>query len=151
MPPISVQGIKSHRRKKMGYCFSETESLWYWNSNCHVCSNKGWEVVCFPRLIGANASRKQKCCSPSCLWLYAQCETYDRYFDQSIGYLWTIRHQCISIWIYMRCYLFLSGRGQRLYEIPLPVNRKICQQGKEHNLFPFKCQLFVGNLNPKNH
>ena len=47
---------------------------------------KGYEVDRPYRLTGANPSRKQECCSPSCLWSQAQGDTSDRDNSQSLGY-----------------------------------------------------------------
>ena len=52
----------------MKYCYSGTESLWYGSCNRYVC-RKGKCAADRPsRWTEVNPGRKQRCCSPSCLW-----------------------------------------------------------------------------------
>ena len=76
----------------MEYCFSETESLWYGSWNRHVCRKGKFAADRHSRSTGVNPSRKQSCCSPSCLWSQAQRDTSDPDNFQNLGYWLTIRH-----------------------------------------------------------
>ena len=52
------------------------------------------------RLTGANPSRKQKCCSPSCLWYQAQGDTSDRDNYQSLAGL--LMDKTSSMYLYLK-------------------------------------------------
>ena len=83
--------IKHHRLAKMEYCYSGTESLWYGSWNRHVCRRGKFAADRHSRSIGVDQSRKQRCCSPSCLWSQAQRDTSDPDNSQNLGYWLTIR------------------------------------------------------------
>ena len=61
----------------MEYCYSGTESLWYGSWNRHVCRKGKCAADRHSRSTGVNPSRKQRCCSPSCLWSQAQRDSSD--------------------------------------------------------------------------
>ena len=61
----------------MEYCYSGTESLWYGSWNRHVCRKGKCAADRHSRSTGVNPSRKQRCCSPSCLWSKAERDTSD--------------------------------------------------------------------------
>ena len=82
----------------MEYCYSGTERLWYGSWNRHVCRKGKCAADRHSRSTGVNPSRKQRCCSPSCLWSQAQRNTFDPDNSQSLGYWLTIRHRCICVW-----------------------------------------------------
>ena len=56
------------------------------------------QLTVHSRSTGVNPSRKQRCCSQSCLWSQAQRDTFDQDNSQSLGYWLTIRHLCICLW-----------------------------------------------------
>ena len=64
----------------MEYCYSGTESLWYGSWNRHVCRKGKCAADRHSRSTGVSPSRKQRCCSPSCLWSQAQRDTFDPVF-----------------------------------------------------------------------
>ena len=100
----------------MEYCYSGTESLWYGSRNHHVCSKGKFAADRHSRSTGVNPSRKQRCCSQSCLWSQAQRNTFDPDNSQSLGYWLTIRHRCICMWSWTEMLIFfLSSWEQRLY------------------------------------
>ena len=80
----------------MEWCFSGTESLLYGNWNLHTCREGKCKVDHPYRLTGTNTSRKQKCCSPSCLWSQAQ----GIHLGKKILEFWTTRHRCICIYMW---------------------------------------------------
>ena len=82
---------------KVEYCYSGTESLWYGSWNRHVCRKGKCAADRHSRSTGVNPSRKQRCCSPSCLWSQAQRDTSDQDNSQNLGYWLTIRHRYICI------------------------------------------------------
>ena len=82
----------------MEYCYSGTESLWYGSWNRHVCRKGKFAADRHSRSTGVNPRRKQRCCSPSCLWSQAQRDTSDPDNSQNLGYWLTIRHRCICMW-----------------------------------------------------
>ena len=53
---------------------------------------------CLSQSTGVNPSRKQRYCSPSCLWSQAQQDTFDSDNSQSQNYWMAILHRCIYIW-----------------------------------------------------
>ena len=61
----------------MEYCYSGTGSLWYGSWNRHVCRKGKFAADRHSWSTGVNPSRKQRCCSPSCLWSQAQRDTSD--------------------------------------------------------------------------
>ena len=79
----------------MEYCYSGTESLWYGSWNRHVCRKGKCAADRHSR-----SSRKQRCCSTSCLWSQAQLDTSDPDNSQNLSYWLTIRHRCICMWSY---------------------------------------------------
>ena len=82
----------------MEYCYSGTELLWLGSWNRHVC-RRGKCAADHPfRSTGVNPSRKQRCCSPSCLWCQAQRDASDPVYSQNLGYWLTMRHRCIFMW-----------------------------------------------------
>ena len=87
----------------MAYCYSETECLWYGSWNRHVCRKGKCAADRLSRSTWVNPSRKQRCCSPSCLWSQAQRDTSDLDNSQNLGYWLTISNRCICM--------------QRLYEL----------------------------------
>ena len=108
--------IKHHRLAKMEYCYSGTERLWYGSWNHHVCRKGKFAADRHSRSAGINPSRKQRCCSPSCLWSQAQRGTSDPDNSQNLGYWLTIRHRCICMWSWTEMLIFLSSWEQGLYE-----------------------------------
>ena len=90
----------------MEYCYSGTESLWYGRWNRHVCRKGKCAADHHSRSTGVNPSRKQRCCSPSCLWSQAQRDTFDPDNSQSLGYWLTIRHRCICMWSWTEILFF---------------------------------------------
>ena len=100
--------IKHHRVAKMEYCYSGTESLWYGSWNHHVCRKGKCAADRHSRSMGVNPSRKQRCCSPSCLWSQAQRDTFDP--DNSQLKLLVIDWQYVidvSVCVVeLRCYFF---------------------------------------------
>ena len=91
----------------MEYCYSGTEIFWYGSWNRHVCRKGKCAANRHSRKTGVNPSRKQRCCSPSCLWSQAQWDTFDPDNSQSQGYWLTIRHRCICMWSWTEMLFFL--------------------------------------------
>ena len=90
----------------MEYCYSGTESLWYGSWNRHACRKGKCAADRHSRSTGVNPSRKQRCCSPSCLWSQAQRDTFDPDNSQSLGYWLTIRHRCTCMWSWTEMLIF---------------------------------------------
>ena len=105
----------------MEYCYSGTESLWYGSWNRHVCRKGKFAAARRSRSTGVNPSRKQRCCSLSCLWSQAQRDTFDPDNSQSLGYWLTIRHQCICIWSLTEMLIFF-----------FPVESKDCMNSASY-------------------
>ena len=124
----------------MKYCYSGTESLWYGSWNRHVC-RKGKFAA--DRSTGVNPSRKQSCCSPSCLWSQAQRGTSDQDNSQNLGYWLTIRNRCICMWSWPEMLIFSFQLRAKIVWIPLPTSTEICRLGEGHNLCPSECRLSV--------
>ena len=68
-----------------------------------------------PRSTGIDPSRKQRCCSQSCLLSQAQRDTSDQDNSENLGYWLTIRHRCIDMWSWTEM-LTVSFQEQRRYE-----------------------------------
>ena len=129
----------------MEYCYSGTESLWHGSWNRHVCRKGKCAAYRHSRSTGVNPSRKQRCCSPSCLWSQGQRDTVDPDNSQSLGYWLTIRHQCICTWSWTEMlFFFLSILRAKTVWIPLHMSTEICRLGAWHNLCPLECRLPVG-------
>ena len=90
----------------MEYCYSGTESLWYGSWNRHVCRKGKFAADRHSQSTGVNPSRKQRCCSPSCLLSQAQRDTSDPDNSQNLGYWLTIRHRCICMWSWTEMLIF---------------------------------------------
>ena len=104
----------------MEYCYSGTESLWYGSWNRHVCRKGKCAADRHSRSTGVNPSRKQRCCSPSCLWSQAQRDTFDQDHSHSPGYWLTIRHRCICMWSWTEMLFFF------------PVESKYCMNSASY-------------------
>ena len=101
----------------MEYCNSGTESLWYGSWNGHVC-RKGKCTADRPsRLTGVNPSRKQRFCSPSCLWSQVQRDISDPDNSQNLGYWLTIRHRCNCMWSWTEMLIFSFQLRPKTYEL----------------------------------
>ena len=98
--------IKRHRLAEMENYYSGTKSLWYGSWNRHVCRIGKCSADRYSRSTGVNPSRKQRCCSPSCLWSQAQRDTSYPDNFQKLGYWLTIRHRCMWSWTEMLIFLF---------------------------------------------
>ena len=133
----------------MEYCYSGTESLWYGSLNHHVCRKGKCAADRHSRLTGVNPSRKQRCCSQSCLGPQAQRDTSDQDNVQNLGYWLTIRHRCICIWSWTEMLIFSSHLRAKTVWIPLRTSTEICRLGEVHNLCPLKCRLSVGKPFPR--
>ena len=126
---------------KREYCCSGTESLWYGSWNRHVCRKGKFAADRHSRSTGINPSRKQRCCSPSCLLPQAQRDTSDPDNSQDLGYWLTIRHQCICMWSWTEMLIFSFQLRAKTVWIPLRMSTEICRLGEGHNL--------LENLPPK--
>ena len=102
-----------------------------------------------PRSTEVNPSRKQRCCSPSCLWSQAQRDTSDPDNSQNLGCWLTKRHRCICIWSWTEMLFFSFRFRANTVCIPLRMSTEICQRGEGHNLFPSECRLIVGKPFPR--
>ena len=109
----------------MEYCYSGTESLWYGSWNRHVCRKGKCAADRHSRSTGVNPSRKQRCCSPSCLWSQAQRDTFDPDNSQSLGYWLTIRHRCICMWSWTEMLIFSFQLRAKTVWIPLRMSTEI--------------------------
>ena len=105
----------------MEYCYSGTESLWYGSWNRHVCQKGKYAADRHSRSTGVNQSKKQRCCSPSCLWSQAQRDTFDPDISQSLGYWLTIRHRYICMWSWTEMLIFF-----------FPVESKDCMNSASY-------------------
>ena len=72
------------------------------------------------RSTGVNPSRKQRCCSPSCLWSQAQRDTSDQDNSPNLGYWLTLRHRCICMWSWTEMLTFF------------PVDSKDCMSSASY-------------------
>ena len=133
----------------MEYCYSGTESLWYGSWNRHVCRKGKCAADRHSRSTGVNPSRKQRCCSPSCLWSQAQRDTFDPDNSQSLGYWLTIRHRCICMWSWTKMLIFSFQLRAKTVWIPLRMSTEICRLGEGHNKCPLECRLSVGKPFPR--
>ena len=122
----------------MEYCHSGTETLWYGSWNRHVCRKGKFAADHHSRSTGVNPSRKQRCCSPSCLWSQTQRETSDPDNSQNLGYWLTIRHRCICMWSWTEM-LFFSFQLRANKTIQMPVISRICCYCKTHCVYPMLC------------
>ena len=93
-------------------CYSGMENLWYGNWNRHVCHKWKYEVDRPSRLTVVNQTKKQKCCSRSCLWSQVQRDTSGPSNSQTLGCLWTKHHRCIDMWIWTEMQLFPASWEQ---------------------------------------
>ena len=92
----------------MEYRYSGKGSLWYGSWYHHVC-HKGKCTADRPcRSLGVDPSRKQRCCSQSCLLSQAQYDTSNQDNSQSLDYWMTIRHRCIDMWSWTEMQTFFS-------------------------------------------
>ena len=80
----------------MEYCYSGTKSLWCGSWNRNACHQGKCAADRPSQSTGVNPSRRQRCCSPSCLWSQAQRNNPDN--SHNLGYWLTIRHRCICMW-----------------------------------------------------
>ena len=119
----------------MEYCYSGTESLWYGSWNRHVCRKGKFAADRHSRSTGVNPSRKQRCCSPSCLWSQAQRDTSDPDNSQNLGYWLTIRHRYICMWSWTEMLIFSFQLRAKTVWIPLRTSTEICRLGEGHNLY----------------
>ena len=88
------------------------ESLWYGSWNRHVC-RKGKCAADRPsRSTGVNPSRKQICCSPSCLWSQAQQDTSEVDHSQNLDYWLAERHRCIYMWSWTEIPTFFPAESK---------------------------------------
>ena len=133
----------------MEYCYSGTESLWYGSWNRHVCRKGKCAADRHSRSTGVNPSRKQRCCSPSCLWSQAQRDTSDPDNYQNLGYWLTICHRCICMWSWTEMLTFSFQLRAKTVWIPLRMSTEICRLGEGHNLCPLKWRLSVGKPFPR--
>ena len=133
----------------MEYCYSGTESLWYGSWNRHVCRKGKCAADLTSRSTGVNPSRKQRCCSPSCLWSQAQGDTSDPDNSPNLGYWLTIRHRCICMWSWTEMLFFSSQLRTKTVWIPLRMSTEICRLGEGHNLYPSECRLSDGKPFPR--
>ena len=122
----------------MEYCYSGTESLWYGMWNRHVCRKGKCAADRHSRSIGVNPSRKQRCCSPSCLWSQAQRDTFDPDNSQSLGYWLTIRHRCICMWSWTEMLIFSFQLRAKTVWIPLRMSTEICRLGVKVKICPLR-------------
>ena len=111
----------------MEYCYSGTERLWYGSWNRHVCRKGKFAADRHSRSTGVNPSRKQRCCSPSCLWSQAQRDTSDPDNYQNLGYWLTIRHRCICMWSWTEMLIFSLQLKAKTVWIPLRMSTEICR------------------------
>ena len=132
----------------MGYCYSGTESLWYGSWNRHVCRKGKSAADRHSRSTGVNPSRKQRCCSPSCLWSQAQRDTSDPDNSQNLGYWLTIRHRCICMWSWTEMLIFSFQLRARTVWIPLRMSTEICRLGEGHNLCHRNADYLLENFVP---
>ena len=126
----------------MEYCYSG--SLWYESWNRHVCCKGKFADDRHSLSTGVNPSRKQSCCSPSCLWSQAQRGTSDPDYSQNLGYWLIIRHRCICMWSWTAMLIFSFQLRAKTVWIPLRMSTEICRLGEGHNLCPSECRLSVG-------
>ena len=133
----------------MEYCYSGTESLWYGSWNRHVCRKGKFAADRHSRSTGVNPSRKQRCCSPSCLWSQVQRDTSDPDNSQNLGYWLTIRHRCICMWSWTEMLIFSFQLKAKTVWIPLRKSTEICRLGEGHNLCQSECRLSVGKPFPR--
>ena len=130
----------------MEYCYSGMESLWYWSWNRLVCPKGKCTADRHSRSTGVNPSRKQRCCSPSCLWSQAQRDTSDPDNSQSLGYWLTIRHRCICMWSWTEMLIFSFQLRAKTVWIPLEFRIRLDKKGKRgkyYYAYLFLCLLFL--------
>ena len=123
---------------KMEYCYSGKESLWYGRWSRHVC-HKGKCAADRPFWsTGVNPSRKQRCCSQSCLLFQA---TSDQDNSENIDYWLTIRHRCVDMWSWTEMLTVSFQRRAKTVWIPLRMRTEICRLsvGKPFPRRPRKC------------
>ena len=140
----------------MEYCYSGTETLWYGSWNRHVCRKGKCAADRHSRSTGVNPSRKQRCCSPLCLWSKAQRDTSDPDNFQNLGYWLTIRHRCICMWSqgvpwwsWTEMLIFSFHFRAKTVWIPLRMSTEICRLGEGHNFCPLECRRSVGKPIPR--
>ena len=133
---------QNHKDVNMRYCYSGTERLCHWNWHRHMCRKGKFKADHPTWSIWANPSRKQKCCSSSCLWSQVQWDTSGPDNYRNLNYLWTICHWCICMWSGTGI-LFISGREQKTAWFPLLVSTEICWLVEGHNWGPLECRLSV--------
>ena len=93
----------------MEYCYSGTESLWYGSWNRHVCRKGKFAADRHSRSTGVNPSRKQRCCSLSCLWSQPQRDTH----VQNQSPISTGRKVMAKVKVFQK-YVKLQGQGQEV-------------------------------------
>ena len=103
---------------------------------CHFC-RKGKCAADRPsRSTGVNPNRKQRCCSPSCLWSQAQRHKSDPDNYQNLGYWLTIRHRCICMWSWTEMLILSLQLRVKTVGFPLGMSTKIWCLGEGHNFCP---------------
>ena len=133
----------------MEYCHPGTESLWYGNWNRHVCRKGKCAADRHSRSTGVNPSRKQRCCSPSCLWSQAQRDTFDPDNSQSLGYWLTIRHRCICMWSWTEMLIFSFQLRAKTVWIPLRMSTEICRLGEGTISAHWNADYLLENISPE--
>ena len=101
------------------------------------------------RSTRVNPSRRQTCCSTSCLWSQAQWDTSDPDYSQNLGYWLTIRHRYICMWSWTEMLTFSFQLRAKTVCIPLRMSTEICRLGEGHKLCSLECRLSVGKYFPR--
>ena len=101
------------------------------------------------RSTGVNPSRKQRCCSQSCLLFQAQRDTSDQDNYENIYYWLTIRHRCVDMWSWTEMLTVSFQRRAKTVWIPIRMSTEICRLGEGHNWYQLKCRLSVGKPFPR--
>ena len=135
----------------MEYWFSGKESLW----NRHVCHNAKCAAGRPSRWTGVDPSRKQRCCSQSCLLSQAQWDTSNQDNSENLDYWLTIvlRHRYIDMWSWTEVLTASFQPRAKTVWIHLCMSTEVCRLGEGHNwcplqLCPLECRLSVGKTFP---